>query len=148
MDADQDALERIDQRLERVDNAVACLHSDLVDLRGRGDQRQWPQDRRRLGQRLALPPVELPEAGAYVRLEVDSRGYIRELEILSQSAAASPALLSDKNDRITTRLAVLGAAAIFCGHYATVHPDVRSEHFLLLAERWLAWVDGVAASQH
>jgi hypothetical protein len=28
--------------------------------------------------------VELPEPGAHVRLEVDSRGYIKELEVLSK----------------------------------------------------------------
>ena len=39
-------------------------------------------------------------------------------------------------------LAVLSAAASFLGAMSQTHQDVRSEHVLMLAERWLAWVEG------
>jgi hypothetical protein len=40
-----------------------------------------------------------------------------------------------------TRLAVLAAAAEFLGQLSKTHTDVRSDHVLVLAERWLAWVN-------
>jgi len=84
-------------------------------------------------------PVELPETGAHVRLKVDSKGYIVSLENLSP-AASTPAVLSGKDERIT-RLAVLKAAAEFVGRYAQMREDVKSEHVLVLADRWLEWVE-------
>jgi hypothetical protein len=81
-------------------------------------------------------PVETPDVGAHVRLDVDSKGYIRELEVLGSSAAQSPALLSDRDERIA-RLAVLKAAAAF----GASRPDMKSADVLTLAERWLAWVE-------
>src|SRR5215467_12746771 len=59
-------------------------------------------------------PIELPRTGAQVRVDVDSRGYIKDLEVLSAPKAESPAVLSDKDERIT-RLAVLKTAAHFVG---------------------------------
>jgi hypothetical protein len=79
-------------------------------------------------------PVELPEAGAHVRLKVDAKGYIVDLEQLS-----SPAVLSDRDDRIT-RLAVLKAAAQFVGVWGQTREEIKSDHVLILAERWLEWV--------
>src|SRR5262249_14499454 len=64
-------------------------------------------------------PVDLPEAGARVRVDVDSRGYIKALEVLGASAV--PAVSSAKDDRIT-RLAVLKAAASFP---RPAQPDAR-----------------------
>jgi hypothetical protein len=46
-------------------------------------------------------PVQLPDAGAHVRMKVDSKGYIQEIENLTPGQA-----LSDKDARIA-RLAVL-----------------------------------------
>jgi hypothetical protein len=83
-------------------------------------------------------PVELPESGAHVRLEVDSRGYIRELEVLKPAGVVSRDV--SRNETIT-RLAVLKAAAQFVGLLSQTREDVRSEHVLLLADKWLAWVD-------
>jgi len=79
-------------------------------------------------------PVELPETGAHVRLKVDSKGYIVELENLSPKPVTSA-----KDERIT-RLAVLKAAAEFVGRYAQMREDVKSEHVLILADKWLEWV--------
>jgi hypothetical protein len=44
-------------------------------------------------------------------------------------------------DRTITRLAVLKAAATFLGALSQTHEEVKSEHVLKLADRWLAWVD-------
>jgi hypothetical protein len=40
-----------------------------------------------------------------------------------------------------TRVAVLTAAAEFLGQLSRTRDDVRSDHVLMLAERWLAWVN-------
>jgi hypothetical protein len=40
-----------------------------------------------------------------------------------------------------TRLAVLAAATEFLGQLSRTNTDVRSDHVLVLAERWLAWVN-------
>jgi hypothetical protein len=82
-------------------------------------------------------PLELPEAGTHVRLEVDSRGYIRELEVLKTAAVSRGGV--SRNDTIA-RLAVLKAAANFLGQLSQTREDVRSDHVLLLADKWLAWV--------
>jgi hypothetical protein len=83
-------------------------------------------------------PVALPDAGAHVRLKIDSKGYIVDLENVSRE---SPAVLSPKDDRIT-RLAVLKAAAEFVGLWGQSREDVRSEHVLVIADKWLRWVEG------
>jgi hypothetical protein len=87
-------------------------------------------------------PVELPETGAHVRVNVDSKGYIRELEILDSklSEEKTPAVASDRDARIT-KLAVLKAAADFLGQMSQTREEIRSEHVLILADRWLAWVN-------
>ena len=78
-------------------------------------------------------PVELPDVGAHVRVKVDSKGFIVHLENLSPRE--SPAVLSDKDERIT-RLAVLKAAAEF----GASRPDLKSSEVLMIADKWMAWV--------
>jgi hypothetical protein len=82
-------------------------------------------------------PVELPEAGAHVRLDVDSKGYIKTLEVLGERTRETAGLSRD--DRIT-RLAVLKAAAEFVGRMGTNREEVRSDHVLPLADKWLEWL--------
>jgi len=84
-------------------------------------------------------PVELPEAGAHVRLSVDSKGYIRTLEILNERKSAA---VTERDERIT-RLAVLKAAANFLGQLSQTREEVRSEHVLVLADKWLEWTNRV-----
>jgi len=84
-------------------------------------------------------PVQLPDAGAHVRLKIDPKGYIVDMQNLSPDPG--PAVLSAKDDRIT-RLAVLKAAAEFVGLWGQSREDVRSEHVLVLADKWLKWVEG------
>jgi len=82
-------------------------------------------------------PITLPDAGAHVRLKIDNKGYIVDLENLSPIAQN----LSNKDERIT-RLAVLKAAAEFVGLWGQNREEVKSEHVLVLADRWLKWVEG------
>jgi len=79
-------------------------------------------------------PIELPEAGARVRLKIDAKGYIVDLENLSPKPATTA-----KDERIT-RLAVLKAAAEFVGLWGQTRDEVKSEHVLVLADKWLKWV--------
>ena len=83
-------------------------------------------------------PIDMPETGAHVRLKVDAKGYIVSLENLSP--AQTPTVLSDKDARIT-RLAVLKAAAEFVGLWGQTRQEVKSDHVLLLADKWLEWVE-------
>jgi len=53
-------------------------------------------------------PVQIPETGAYIRVDVDSKGYIRELEVLGPAVSNQPP--AGRDDRIA-KLAVLKAAA-------------------------------------
>lgn len=82
-------------------------------------------------------PVAVPETGAHVRLEVDAKGYIRELELLDtlSRSAAQHESVSTRDDRIA-RLSVLKAAAQFAAGRA----DIKSADVLAIADRWLAWV--------
>jgi hypothetical protein len=83
-------------------------------------------------------PVQLPESGARVRLKIDTKGYIVDMQNLSPDPG--PTVLSDKDERIT-RLAVLKAAAEFVGLWGQSREDVRSEHVLVIADKWLKWVE-------
>jgi len=82
-------------------------------------------------------PVTLPDAGARVRLKIDTKGYIVDLENLSPTAQN---LTSEKRDERITRLAVLKAAAQFVGLWGQSREEVKSDHVLVLADRWLKWV--------
>lgn len=77
-------------------------------------------------------PIELPDVGAHVRLEVDSKGFIKDLEVLHTPVTAS----LSRNETIT-RLAVLKAAAEF-----GASRDIKSSDVLKIADSWLAWVNG------
>lgn len=82
-------------------------------------------------------PLDLPERGARVRVSVDLKGFLSAITVLEHT----PATPSVSRDTTITRLAVLKAAANFIGLLSQTHDDVKSEHVLLLADRWLAWVD-------
>ena len=75
-------------------------------------------------------PVQLPDAGAHVRLKIDTKGYIVDLETLSAPARQS-------RDQTITRLAVLKAAAFF----GASRPDLKSADVLKIATSWLAWIE-------
>jgi hypothetical protein len=81
-------------------------------------------------------PLELPGQGARVRLELDNKGFIRTLQVLE----LAPSTSSSTRDSTITRLSVLKSAASFLGAMAQVHEEVKSDHVLVLADKWLAWV--------
>jgi hypothetical protein len=85
-------------------------------------------------------PVDLPDRGARVRLELDNKGFIRSLQIL-EAAANAGASTTTTRDREIRRMAVLTAAANFLGLMSQAREEVKSDHVLLLADRWLAWVE-------
>ena len=85
-------------------------------------------------------PVDLPERGARVRLELDAKGFIKTVQVLD-TAPSSSSPMSITRDREIRRMAVLKAAANFLGLMGQAREDVKSEHVLVLAERWLAWVE-------
>jgi hypothetical protein len=55
------------------------------------------------------------------------------------------AVCQPAHDGTAVRLAVLQAAASFLGQIGQCRQEVRSEHVLVLAERWLAWVERAEA---
>jgi hypothetical protein len=79
-------------------------------------------------------PVPLPPTGARVRAEVDSKGFLKSVDVLEDAPAP-------QQNQTATRLAVLQAAASFLGQMGQARSEVRSEHVLVLADRWLAWVE-------
>ena len=78
-------------------------------------------------------PVELPDIGTHVRVEVDSKGYIKDLEVLDHTPVTTNT--QSRNETIT-RLAVLKAAAMF----GASRPDCKSSDVLKICDLWLAWV--------
>jgi hypothetical protein len=83
-------------------------------------------------------PVALPDVGQVVRIKVQPKGFINSLEVLKTAGLATGS--ASRNETIA-RLAVLKAAASFLGEMSHTHPDIRSEHVLVLADKWLAWVN-------
>jgi hypothetical protein len=102
------------------------------------------------------PPIEMPKVGQRVNLQVertDGRGiWIQSVEILDNGqihqlpqqqrrgggSGRSPAELRD-----IRRLAVLKAAAAF----AASRPDLKSADVLIIAGRWLTWVEEKGGEQ-
>ena len=85
-------------------------------------------------------PVDVPDRGARVRLELDAKGFIKSLQVLD-AAPASTSTSSSNRDREIRRLTVLKAAANFLGLMSQCREEVRSDHVLVLADKWLAWVE-------
>jgi hypothetical protein len=85
-------------------------------------------------------PVDLPDRGARVRLALDAKGFIKTLHVLD-SARASGGSSAPPRERTITRLAVLKAASNFLGLLGQNREDVCSDHVLVLADKWLAWID-------
>jgi hypothetical protein len=79
--------------------------------------------------------VELPDVGAHVRLRIDAKGYIRDLDVL-EPTTSMPSPRASRDETIT-RLSVLKTAAVF----AATRSDIKSADVLTIADRWLAWVN-------
>jgi hypothetical protein len=91
-------------------------------------------------------PIDLPDRGARVRVDLDGKGFIRSLQVLD-GALSSTSRSSTTRDRTITRLAVLKAASNFLGLWGATREEVRSDHVLLLADKWLAWVEQTAEDE-
>lgn len=97
------------------------------------------------------PILEVPSRGQTISAtaERNARGaYLRSLDIVGSAAADETTgnygklrEATDLRDSTSTRLAVLQAAATFCGHFSTVREDVTSRDVLKIADAWLAWVE-------
>jgi len=79
-------------------------------------------------------PVDLPQVGSLVSLDVDDKGFIRKLEVLGDEDLGADRFVSVAS---ATRLSVLQAAAA-CG---ASRPDMKSGDVLKIADVWLAWVE-------
>lgn len=79
-------------------------------------------------------PVDLPKVGDQVSLDVDDKGYIRSVDLLEAEDVDEERFVSAES---ATRLAVLQAAAAF----GASRPDCKSDQVLVIAERWLEWVN-------
>jgi hypothetical protein len=107
-----------------VEGLVEAVNDNGIKLKG-----EWLN-------RSQFKPVELPVKGVYVRAQVDARGYLKSLE-----AIAAPATASLSRERTITRLAVLKAAASFMGQLGQAREQIKADHVIAVADRWLEWVE-------
>jgi hypothetical protein len=84
-------------------------------------------------------PVLYPAPPSEVRLWLPP-GHLLDGRDAILSSGTTAAVLSAKDDRIT-RLAVLKAAAEFAGLWGQTRAEVKSEHVLAIANKWLEWVE-------
>jgi hypothetical protein len=82
-------------------------------------------------------PFELPVRGARVRLELDNKGFIRNLQVLEQATSSAS---SANRDCTITRVACLKAAASFAAGRAIAGQNVTSADVLKVAEAFERWV--------
>ncbi|MBV9581455.1 MAG: hypothetical protein JO057_22995 [Chloroflexi bacterium] len=83
------------------------------------------------------PIAPMPTPGELVEAQVeqtDKGAWINSLRIIGASSAQASA-----NDRTAIRLAALQAAAVFCGHKATMVENVGTAEVLRVAEAFEAW---------
>jgi hypothetical protein len=76
-----------------------------------------------------------------VRLGLDADGFVGQLQVLNDAPSAGASSADSARDRTSTRLAVLTAAATFLGLMGQCREAVKSEHVVVLADKWLAWVE-------
>jgi hypothetical protein len=88
------------------------------------------------------PVATMPTPGEIVECQVErtDRGtWITSLNTIGAIPTSSSPTAPSFDQNI--RLAVLGAAANFLGLMSQCREEVRSEHVLMLADKWLAWVE-------
>ena len=81
-------------------------------------------------------PVDLPDRGTRVRLELDAKGFIRDLEVLDSKLSEPLKTVGVDRDRTITRLAVLRSAV----QLAAGRADLKSTDVLKIAELFEVWV--------
>jgi len=112
-----------------VEGTVESANERGVRLDGESDWRNFSK--------WTTEPITPPRRGSNVRLALDASGFVRSIEVLD----AAPSTISPTRDRTITRLAVLKAASNFLGLMSQAREEVRSDHVLVLADKWLAWVE-------
>jgi hypothetical protein len=78
-------------------------------------------------------PVDLPDRGARVRILLDTKGFIRTLQVLD-AAPSSTSTSSPNRDREIRRMCAIKVAASVIGQFAQTREEVRTEHIFPLAE--------------
>jgi hypothetical protein len=111
------------QIADRVEGLVEARNERGIRVRG-----EW----RNLSK---FHPLELPGQGARVRLELDSKGFIRTLQILDEAPSAR---LGDSRQHDHTAVCAQDRSQL---PRPQVHEEVKSDHVLVLAEKWLEWVE-------
>jgi len=83
-------------------------------------------------------PIDLPDRGARVRLELDNKGFIRTLQVLD----AAPAASSSDRGREIRRMACLKAAATFAAGKCLGGDanTIKTADVLKVAEAFEKWV--------
>jgi hypothetical protein len=124
------------KQLELVSGAVEQVNSKGTGIKVLGE---W------LNVSMYRPVNPMPTAGQLVEAQVertDKGAWINSLHIIEGAPTAAPSTTPgpDRGQTIT-RLAVLKAAAHFVGLWGQTREDVKSEYVLMLADRWLAWVE-------
>jgi hypothetical protein len=113
-----------------IEGLVEATNANGIKVKG-----EW-LNRSQYGQTL-----ELPARGAYVRAQVDARGYLKSLDVVGAAPMNDSIIRSDAREQRITRLAVLKAAAAFMGQLGQAREQIKAEHVLAVADRWLEWVE-------
>jgi hypothetical protein len=119
--------------VDQVEGSVAAANERGIKLAGEAAYRNFSK--------YADPPIAPPRRGDRVRVGLDADGFVRQLQVLDDAAASGAPAADPVRDRASTRLAVLQAAANSLGLMSQAREEVRSDHVLLLADKWLAWVE-------
>ena len=97
-----------------------------------------------------LELLEVPGVGQYITKTLYVvrtpyrlvKGFINSVDVVKAAHEDGSATASLSRDERIARLAVLKAAANFLGQMSQTREEVRSEHVLVLADKWLAWLEG------
>ncbi len=118
--------------VEHIDGQVGASNERGIKLVGEDAYRNFSK--------YTAEPIAPPRRGARVTLGLDAGGFVRELQVLNE-APASSSPTSIVRDREIRRMSALRSAAIFVGHYATVHEEVGTADVLSIAEAFERWLD-------
>ena len=111
---------------ERVEGIIEAINDRGVKVAG-----EWRNVSK-------FHPVDLPDRGARVRIALDSKGFIRGLQVLD---AASASASSPNRDREIRRMCAIKVAASVIGQFAQTREEVRTDHIFPLADRILDWLE-------
>lgn len=117
--------------VEYVEGIVVTANERGLHLQGEEAWRNFSK--------FGTSPSTAPRSGQRVSLGLDASGFIRTSVVLDAGPSSTSNSLS--RDATITRLSVLKSAANFVGLWGQARPEIKSDHVLLLADKWLAWVE-------